>query len=134
MKICLGTAQFGFDYGITNLNGQVDTSDVGKILREAYKNGIKFIDTAQSYEKSEIKIGKFINSNLNFKLITKLDLNGVDLSSIYLNEILEIKLQKSLKNLNVNYLEALLIHDAEVLKNKNAYKLIEWLKKLSQKK
>ena len=134
MQICLGTAQFGFEYGITNLNGKVHISEVGKILREANKNGIQFIDTAQSYKESEINIGKFINENLNFKLITKLDLDGIDISSIYFDEILELKLQKSLKNLNVNSLEAILIHDSDILKNKNSFRLIEWLRKIKSRK
>ena len=27
-KLCLGTAQFGFDYGITNVSGKIDDSEV----------------------------------------------------------------------------------------------------------
>ena len=134
MQICLGTAQFGFDYGITNSKGKVSLTDVEEILKQANSSGIKFIDTAQNYEESEINIGKFINSKLSFKVITKLDLKDVDLSSIYFDEILELKLQKSLNNLNLTSLEAILIHDSDILKNKYSFKLIEWLKKIKSKK
>tara|TARA_B100000787_G_C16033236_1_gene223688 strand:- start:9 stop:149 length:141 start_codon:yes stop_codon:yes gene_type:complete len=33
MKISIGTAQFGFNYGITNFDGKVKFSEIEKIIR-----------------------------------------------------------------------------------------------------
>lgn len=38
--ICLGTAQFGQAYGITNAAGQVPEEKVGKLLAEAKKQAL----------------------------------------------------------------------------------------------
>ena len=42
--ICLGTAQFGQVYGITNKSGQVPEQEVRRLLVEAQKSGITFLD------------------------------------------------------------------------------------------
>ena len=34
-KLALGTAQFGFDYGISNIKGQTNFSEIKKILKLA---------------------------------------------------------------------------------------------------
>ncbi len=39
-QLCLGTAQFGLPYGITNQYGQVPESEVIGILELASKSGI----------------------------------------------------------------------------------------------
>tara|TARA_Y100001978_G_C23673119_1_gene424927 strand:- start:843 stop:1763 length:921 start_codon:yes stop_codon:yes gene_type:complete len=134
VEICLGSAQFGFDYGITNLKGKVNISLIKEILNIAKKNKIKLIDTAQVYRESEINIGKSLFENSYFKIITKLDLKGIDLSSNDLEIILEKKIQNSLNNLRQKKLEAVLIHDCEILKNKFSYKLINWLNTLKERK
>ena len=53
-KICLGTVQFGMEYGITNVSGQIKKEEAKLILSKAYSNNIEFIDTAQSYGNSQI--------------------------------------------------------------------------------
>ena len=32
MKLALGSAQFGLDYGISNTDGQVEISEVGRLV------------------------------------------------------------------------------------------------------
>ena len=59
MRISLGTAQFGLDYGISNKSGKIEPKEVDKILSFAKKNGIKSIDTAQAYGESETVLGKY---------------------------------------------------------------------------
>ena len=46
MKIALGTAQFGMDYGITNNSGQISKDEAKLILAKAYSNNIEFIDSS----------------------------------------------------------------------------------------
>ncbi|NQT06220.1 MAG: aldo/keto reductase [Candidatus Omnitrophica bacterium] len=72
-KLCLGTAQFGFDYGIANVNGKIARNEVFQILEFAHNSGIDTLDTAHSYGESEKTIGDFISgSGLSFNIISKL--------------------------------------------------------------
>ena len=43
-QICLGTAQFGLPYGITNTAGQVAETEVRRILELAAQAGIELLD------------------------------------------------------------------------------------------
>lgn len=70
MKLAIGTAQFGLDYGVSNTDGQVSEEDVDKILRAAIKAQITTIDTASNYGNSERVLGK-IGVN-RFDVITKI--------------------------------------------------------------
>ena len=56
MKYCLGTVQFGTNYGIQG-NGQPDVASVAEIIDYAYKNGINFLDTASAYGTAESVVG-----------------------------------------------------------------------------
>ena len=58
-KISIGTAQFGFDYGISNKKGIVRYQEILKILNFAKQNNIKSIDTAYLYGKSEKYLGNY---------------------------------------------------------------------------
>ena len=49
MKLALGTAQFGYNYGITNKNGKISLKAGKKILEFAEKSGMNTIDTAMNY-------------------------------------------------------------------------------------
>ena len=71
-QICLGSAQFGMDYGITNKKGKLSEIEIKKILARCLKSGIRFIDTAQSYGDSETVLGKNMPIINNFEIINKL--------------------------------------------------------------
>ena len=62
IKLSLGCAQFGMNYGFTNERGKVDEDEVKKIIDYAIANDIKNFDTAQSYGNSEEVLGKFIKN------------------------------------------------------------------------
>ena len=72
VDICLGTAQFGSSYGITNSNGIVSEKDVREILYYASQEGITYLDTAQSYGSAEAILGRTAPQISNFDVITKL--------------------------------------------------------------
>ena len=59
MKLTLGTAQFGTNYGISNKQGKIKTKDLNKILSFCLKNNIKELDTARSYGNAEQRLGNF---------------------------------------------------------------------------
>lgn len=58
MRLALGSAQFGLDYGISNTGGQTPPEEVARILRVAYEGGLQCIDTAHLYGSSEKVLGE----------------------------------------------------------------------------
>jgi aryl-alcohol dehydrogenase-like predicted oxidoreductase len=70
-KIGLGSVQFGFDYGISNLEGKVPGEQVKRILDAAAESGIRVIDTASLYGDSESILGRFLREGHAFNIVTK---------------------------------------------------------------
>ena len=68
MKIALGSAQFGLNYGITNNAGKVEDAEVKKILTYARKNNINCIDTAIDYGESQECLGR--NNIKGWRVVT----------------------------------------------------------------
>lgn len=129
-NIVLGTAQFGFDYGINNKRGKISKKEVFKILNYAKNNDIDSLDTAASYGQSEEVIGKFIKQRKkSFKIISKITFSG--------DPKIDVNLEKSLNKLGVKQLEGYLIHDfkfylkkPEILKTLKKYKTKGLIKKI----
>ena len=48
-KISLGTVQFGTNYGVNSVDGQVKPNEVEKILTYARSKGVDLLDTAHYY-------------------------------------------------------------------------------------
>lgn len=111
MRIGLGTAQLGLNYGITNDDKKVNSESLSKIINLARGSNIKYIDTAISYGDSEIKLGK--NKIDDFYLISKLPKIPVEKENvgIWIND----QVDESLKRLGVETLYALLLHDTSQL-------------------
>ncbi len=106
MKLALGTAQFGLDYGINNKKGKVPKTEVFKILKTAFDHGVTVLDTAYGYGESEKVIGEFISEfGSPFHVISKspsLDQNGL--------RGMENKFYESLERLNLKRISGYLIH------------------------
>ena len=104
MKLALGTAQFGLDYGINNKKGKISKKEAYKILDFAIRNDINFLDTAYSYGDCEIVIGDFIKeTNANFKIISKFSSD----KTVNINKVI----QESLDRLHSDRLYGYLIHN-----------------------
>jgi len=103
-KIILGTVQFGLDYGINNSKGKVSKKESQEILKYAYENNIRTLDTAESYGNAHEIIGLFHKNNPEntFKIITKLPKN---IKTNFSN-----KVESYFNNLNVNQIEILMFH------------------------
>jgi len=123
-KLALGTVQFGLDYGITNSTGKVQIREVTSILEYAKEKNINVLDTASGYGNSEEVLGK-IGIN-HFQIVTKTTSinNGIDkvIESFY----------QSLKNLNQQKIDGLLIHNTEEVKNEQFDVLFQELTGLKQ--
>jgi len=109
----LGTAQLGFQYGIANISGQLSQHKAEKLLNFAWNSGIKTLDTAQAYGKSEQIIGNFSRANPKrvFHVITKLS------PEIDPNNSKEIRLSNNSSWVRLGVPPGeLLIHDARLLR------------------
>ncbi|MBB44385.1 MAG: hypothetical protein CMM44_11585 [Rhodospirillaceae bacterium] len=120
MNICIGTAQIGSKYGVTN-SEEFDLNTVDKFLSLALRDKNNFIDTAHNY-KSEKIIGKFKKLD-KFNVISK-----ISLSQLKINEKnIETKINKILNNLKLKKIYALLIHDSFLFTKKELKYIFEIL-------
>jgi aryl-alcohol dehydrogenase-like predicted oxidoreductase len=101
----MGTVQMGLPYGVNNSIGRIPIKDSHTILAEAYRAGIRFLDTAEVYGDAHQVIGEFhrANSLQRFNVITKIP-------SIEGKVDLEIVVRKYLADLQIDQLEALMFH------------------------
>jgi aryl-alcohol dehydrogenase-like predicted oxidoreductase len=121
-KICLGTAQFGLDYGINNTRGKIPKNEVFKILEYALQNGIVFIDTAYAYGDSEKVLGEFIKENPNGKTLKII-------SKIPNVENIDKVIEETFANLKVDKLYGYLVHNFNFfLENPPIYDILLKLK------
>ena len=125
MKFSLGTAQFGGNYGISNLTGKPNLLEIKKILIHAKKKKVKFLDLAEDY-KGVIRVLGKLNIN-NFKIVLKLKIKSLDSQKKIINNF-----NKSLKLLKLKKIHAVLIHNIKDFKFeelKNFFKAFKYLKK-----
>jgi aryl-alcohol dehydrogenase-like predicted oxidoreductase len=132
-EICLGTAQFGLSYGITNHLGQVSQSTVRQILEKLSESGISWIDTAQAYGNSEESIGNSLPFNHAFKFISKLSPQSCEAYSYTDIERWEKSFQSTCRNLKVKSIESFLIHSPRDLQKLGSSHLEKWLISLRQR-
>ena len=118
-KIVIGSAQFGLDYGIANINGKVSFDEVKKIITYAQLYQVSTIDTAISYGDSEVSMGK-IGVN-EWKIVTKLPKIPETCESV--DSWISDNIQKSLSRLNVTKIEAILLHNPMQLLGKNGVEI-----------
>lgn len=105
MKLGLGTAQFGLDYGISNIAGMTTSEEVRRILDAAKEGGIKCLDTAPSYGPCEEILGRVQDNDDAFDIVTKTP-PGADGCSA------RSSLERSLVRLGKNAVYGLLVHHA----------------------
>jgi len=129
-KIALGTVQFGIDYGVNSVAGQVDPKEVKKIFSYAHSTNIGLLDTAPAYGNSEKILGRVNVSN--FKVVTKtrhfdsLEINNNDV------KLLNNDFHHSLKDLKQDSVYGVLVHNADDLLKPGSEKLFDQLKELKQ--
>ena len=112
MKLIIGTAKFGFKYGLDKKRiKKIEINNIKKILE---KNLLKKFDTATNYGDSEKIIGNF---NISKKVITKIKLPINKPKD--LDKWCTKKLNNSLKKLKVKSLYGLLIHDTSDILGKD---------------
>jgi aryl-alcohol dehydrogenase-like predicted oxidoreductase len=126
-KICLGSAQFGFSYGITNSAGKVLDDEVISLLAKAALSGISLLDTAQAYGDSEEVLGRSLSVNHGFSLITKLSAQPQDSFSEASVAQWEQAFQGSCRRLGLGQLDGFLLHSPDDLRKPGSEYLHQWL-------
>lgn len=112
MKLALGTAQFGMDYGATNETGQVGLEEVRAILDLARERGVEVLDTAFQYGDSEAVLGLALPPEHSFKIITKTPSFKTGRIEPVHAEELERVFRDSLARLRQSSVYGLLVHHA----------------------
>lgn len=112
-RLCLGTVQFGMNYGINNKVGQPSKESVFKMMDIARDNDIDIFDTAAAYGTAEELLGEYIRKNSignKIKVISKLLPNIIEDCGKEPKVIIEEEIVKSLKKLNIDILDGYLLH------------------------
>ena len=129
MKLAIGTAQFGLNYGIANDHGKVSQREVKKILDFARNSNISLLDTAMDYGDSECSLGKA--GAKDFNIVTKI--GDIPSNEKNIRDFIHNKLKNTLDNLGVESLHGLLLHRPENLLNKNGTEIYEILSEFKDK-
>ena len=107
-KLCLGTVQFGTNYGIKNELGRQPTNEESfAVLNHAILSGIRAFDTASIYGNAEILLGKYGLANKNVKIISKFPPDCTPLKECVISACKE-----SLSRLKAKVIDGYLLHDA----------------------
>lgn len=116
MNYCLGTVQFGMNYGIQN-NGRPNLELVFNILDEAISNGVFCFDTAMAYGNAEQILGKYIYDRSINKDYIKIITKGKSQSDL---QIIIDNIQNSIENMHIEKLYGFLFHDSSVVYSKDS--------------
>lgn len=115
MKIGLGTAQFGFDYGISNQGGKVKPGEAAGILEAAARNGVRVVDTAPLYGDSEEVLGSILPPGRRFDIVTKTPVFKKDRISTADADLIAGTFHSSLRKMGRTSLYGLLVHHCDDL-------------------
>lgn len=132
MRLGLGTAQFGLDYGVTNAGGKVSDDDIASILQFARSHDVEIIDTAAAYGTSEEVLGRYLHNKDVFKIVTKI--SSIKRGVITQRDAQSVREQfmLSLARLRQQKLYGLLVHSAQDLLADNSEVLMAELTKLKR--
>jgi aryl-alcohol dehydrogenase-like predicted oxidoreductase len=131
--LCLGTAQFGLAYGITNTVGQVSEETVHALLCQACQADVRWLDTAQAYGNSESVLGRQLPTTHKYRLISKLPAQPQPGFSSHDADSWEQAFIASCQRLGVHSLEALLLHAPADLAKPGGHHLEAWLVSLRER-
>ena len=118
MKLILGSAQFGFRYGLKKT--KINKKEFQNIYKMLKQNSLTYFDTAINYGDSQKRIGTL---NIKKKIITKIKIPTIKPKNLekWYYQILF----RTLKDLKVKKLYGLLLHDSsDVFKNKELLNII----------
>lgn len=104
VDVCLGTAQWGSAYGVTNTAGELDEHAIAEVMDTACSLGLRRVDTAAAYGRAQVRLRPWAPGLL---ITTKV-------SGSSPSRVLE-EIQRSLDELGVSAVDGVLLHDWETL-------------------
>ena len=130
-SLCLGTAAFGMDYGITNPSGKVPSKIVSYMTSYARSQNINQFDTALAYGDACTEIGKSCLIYPDIKVMSKLpsQSEAVFMLVPYMSGK---NIPNMLSTLNLSCLDTLLLHDPDARKDGSNF-LFRWLDSLKER-
>lgn len=133
MELCLGTVQFGMDYGIKGQK-QPSVEKAVEMLDYATQNGIDTIDTANAYGTAEDVVGTFLEKKTVARdklfIISKFRPNLLDdLKPEEYYKVMRDNLENTLSRLHTDYLDSYLLHSARYVFDDE---IIETLNRMKQ--
>ena len=119
MELCLGTVQFGMDYGIKGQK-QPSVEQAVDMLDYATQNGLNTIDTANAYGSAEDVVGAFLEKKTIARdklfIVSKFRPNLLDdVGQDKYYEIMRNNLENTLSRLHTDYLDSYLLHSARYI-------------------
>lgn len=119
-RMVLGTAQFGFRYGVANTKGRPRQEEVRALVHTAIANGVQYIDTARAYGESEQVLGKTLAGGWDSRatVVTKLsplDDCPANVGPDVVQAFVERSVFQSCHALDRSCLDVLMLHRAEHL-------------------
>jgi aryl-alcohol dehydrogenase-like predicted oxidoreductase len=124
-KLALGTAQFGLAYGATGPAMRPEECAAIAVLEAARAAGIDTLDTAAAYGDAEARIGRWLQGRGGVRIVTKLAI-GAEYAPTGLRDAL----RRSLDRLGVAQVEAVLLHDPDVLRGDTAREVVAALERV----
>ncbi len=114
MRLCIGTVQFGMDYGVQG-GRRPPVEDAVAMLDFATQNGVDAIDTAAAYGTAEEVVGEFLKRRTiprgSVEIISKFGMGVFDgASAEEYPARLRAAAEASLARLKTDYLDAFICH------------------------
>jgi aryl-alcohol dehydrogenase-like predicted oxidoreductase len=114
MRLCIGTVQFGMDYGVQG-GTRPAARDAVAMLDYATQNGVDAIDTAAAYGTAEEVVGEFLSRKTlpreAVQVISKFGTNIFEGASVADYAVrLRAAAETSLKRIKSDYLDAYICH------------------------
>ncbi|MCG8392186.1 MAG: aldo/keto reductase [Pseudomonadales bacterium] len=112
----LGTVKIGRDKGVKYPNGFTipDDKAVTDLIAQARELGLNLIDTAPAYGHSEERLGKLLQDRQHWVIVTKVgeefDNDSGESHFDFSPEHVRVSVERSLKRLNTDYLDCVLVH------------------------
>ena len=103
IDLSIGTAQFGLNYGLTNIRGKIPFEESHQILDTLLDRKITRIDTAAGYGDAQNVLGKYKNIS-SFIITTKVSALSKDIC-------ITDQVEEALHNLNTESIETVVLHD-----------------------
>lgn len=134
MNYCLGTVQFGTNYGIQG-NVQPEHEAVYQMLDYALEHGITQFDTASAYGEAEDILGGYIKlkpeAAARMNIVSKLRPDAFsNASKSDWKRIAETNARESLSRLGVSSFSAFLFHNASFIFDEDAVKALNRVREI----